>query len=100
MRDKQSDRKAQTTVNKYQQRNRSMQSRYWIAMLILMVGIGILTWSITIGPTVTNQESVLTPPFVKSLGVIGLLVSMVLFVLVTRHDREKNTIVNRKKRAR
>jgi hypothetical protein len=78
-----------------------MQSHYWIAVLILMGGIGLLTWSVTVGPDMTNHGGALTPPVVKSLGVIGLLVSMVLFLLATRHDREKkNTTVNRRIRVK
>jgi hypothetical protein len=66
-----------------------------------MGGIGLLTWSATVGPEMTTREGALTLPFVKSLGVIGLLVSMVLFLLATRHDREKkNTNVNRRIRVK
>jgi hypothetical protein len=66
-----------------------------------MGGIGLLTWSVTVGSEMTNPGGALTLPFVKSLGVIGLLVSMVLFLLATRHDREKkNTNVNRQTRVK
>ncbi len=68
-----------------------MKSRYWLAVLILMGGIALLTWSVTVGPEMTNSGGALTPPVVKSLGVVGLLVSMVLFLLVARHKREKRT---------
>lgn len=56
-----------------------------------MGGIALLTWSVTVGSEMTDHGGELTLPVVKSLGVIGLFVSMVLFLLVTRRNREKRT---------
>lgn len=58
-----------------------------------MGGIALLTWSVTVGSEMSNHGGALTSPVVKSLGVIGLLVSMVLFLLAARHNREQRTSV-------
>jgi hypothetical protein len=79
------------TITNFRRKD-DMLNHFWIAVGILMAGVGFITWSVTLGSTLTSQGGVWTEPVVKSVGVVGLLASMVLFVLVTRHDRGKKTL--------
>ena len=68
-----------------------MSSRYWSAILVFVVALGLLLWGLSLHPDeVATRGNLITPYIAKGLGVIGLIGSMLLFLVAARHSRATN----------
>jgi hypothetical protein len=68
-----------------------MSSRYWSAIVVFVVALGLLLWGLSLHPDEVAARGYVTTPYIaKGLGVIGLIGSMLLFLVAARHNRATN----------
>lgn len=70
-----------------------MSNRYWAAIIVFVVAVGLLLWGFSLHPeNVSARGGQVAPYFAKGLGVIGLIGSMVLFLVAARQGEGKNKL--------
>jgi hypothetical protein len=70
-----------------------MSNRYWTAIVVFIVALGLFLWGLSLHPDDVSTRGVQLVPYVaKGLGVIGIISSMILFLLAARRSQERNKL--------